>query len=187
MDMIKKLEIFVNNDFLFQHSLAVAKTAKELAEKNHADSDQAFIAGLLHDIGGIYPNNERVKIAEKLGIELLKEELEFPLIIHQKISKLLAKIFFGVLDENTLNAIECHTTLRANFTELDLIVFLADKISWDGGDNAPFKKVLNEALETSLEAAALAYIDFIIDEGLKVVHPWLLEAREQLLELKQLV
>ena len=111
---------------------------------------------------------------------MLTEEREFPLIIHQKLSKYLASQHFKITDEQVLSAIECHTTLRKNFTELDLIVFLADKISWDGGDNAPFRQGLLTALSVNLQSAALYYINFIIADGLKVAHPWLLEAKKDL-------
>lgn len=61
-----------------------------------------------------------------------------------------------------------------------MIVFLADKISWDGEDNAPFRQGLLTALSVNLQSAALYYINFIIDDGLKVAHPWLLEAKKDL-------
>ncbi|TKV30359.1 HD domain-containing protein, partial [Citrobacter sp. TBCS-11] len=36
------------------------------------------------------------------------------------------------------------------------------------------------ALSVNLQSAALYYIDFIINDGLKVAHPWLLEAKKDL-------
>lgn len=50
------------------------------------DTEKARIAGLLHDIGGIHPNGDRIDISEAVGIEILREEEELPLILHQKIS-----------------------------------------------------------------------------------------------------
>ncbi len=216
LQLVEEVRLFLRNDQLFEHCLAVAKTAEQLvidySEKSvivqkekliakntdenlkliftdgeqqkeinqFISKSQAFVAGLMHDIGGVYPNHQRVEKAELFGIELLTEEREFPLIIHQKLSKYLAREHFKITDENILSAIECHTTLKENFTELDLIVFLADKISWDGGDNAPFKEGLLTALSVNLQSAALYYIDFIINDGLKVAHPWLLEAKKDL-------
>ncbi|QDK71856.1 bis(5'-nucleosyl)-tetraphosphatase (symmetrical) YqeK [Lactococcus protaetiae] len=178
--LIEKVHDFLNSEKLFEHSLAVATTAEKLAVEYDYDRNKAYIAGLLHDIGGVYPNDERVERAENFGISLLAEEYEFPLIIHQKLSKWLAKEKFKITDIEILEAVECHTTLRANYTKLDLILFLADKISWDGGDNAPFKEGLLYSLEDSMEAAALYYINFIKQAGLKVVHPWLIEAQTEL-------
>ena len=165
---------------LFQHCLAVANEARDLAAQNDENPEKAYAAGLLHDVGGIFPTVERIQAAEQFGLDLLPEEREFPLIIHQKLSRALAQRELGIDDGTILDAIECHTTLRAGFTKLDLIVFLADKICWDGGDNAPFKDGLQANLAVSLEEAARFYIDFILQEGLKVEHPWLVAAREEL-------
>ena len=62
----------------------------------------------------------------------------------------------------------------------DLIVFLADKIAWDQIGNPPYLDALLKQLESSLEEAALFYIDYILDHGIKVIHPWLLDAKSQL-------
>lgn len=181
--LIEKVRDFLDDTVLFEHSLAVAKKAHELALQYHENPEKAFTAGLLHDVGGIYPSEKRVIIADEAGINLLPEEREVPLLIHQKLSKFLARWEFGIFNDEILDAIECHTTLRADFTKLDLLVFLADKIAWDGGNHAPLKKGLLEHLKQSPEAAALYYINFSLQNGLLIVHPWLLEAKKTLEKL----
>lgn len=179
-EITQKVQEFLKPGPLFEHCLAVAKTARSLAERYGENPEKAYTAGLLHDVGGVFPNDKRIQIAKEAGINLLPEEYEFPMIVHQKISKFLARWKFGIFNDEILEAIECYTTLREHFTQLDLIVFLADKISWDGGDNAPFKAGLLENLQHSPEAAALYYINFILNEGVKVAHPWLLAAKAEL-------
>lgn len=147
---------------------------------SYNETRKVVIAALLHDIGGIYPINQRIEVARKYHIELLDEELEFPLIIHQKLSRYLAKMMFGIKDETILNAIECHTTLKTNYTKVDLIVFLADKIAWDQEGQPPYLKELLQCLDHSLEDAALYYIDYLLNYDIKVVHPWLMAARRKL-------
>jgi HD superfamily phosphohydrolase YqeK len=104
----------------------------------------------LHDISVVFPNYERIRVSKALGIEVLLEEEIFPLIIHQKISKVMALEIFKIQDETILNAIGCHTTLRSTSTKLDRVLFVADKIEWDQRDS------------------------------LKVVHPWLEDAYYEL-------
>ena len=70
--LIEEVNIFLNNDQLFEHCLAVAKTAEALTEEltdSNERRSQAFIAGLLHDIGGIYPNDQlhRISIGKSYG------------------------------------------------------------------------------------------------------------------------
>ena len=68
-----------------EHSIKVGYEAKRLARKFELDEDFAAILGFLHDIGVVFPNNKRIKVAKELGIDVLVEEESFPLIIHQKI------------------------------------------------------------------------------------------------------
>ena len=99
---------------------------------------KAAIAGYLHDISAIFPNEVRIVVAEEFGIEILEEERKFPMIIHQKLSRVIAKEIFKVHDEETLNAICCHTTLRKHATKMDLVLFVADKIEWDQNGTPPY-------------------------------------------------
>lgn len=53
------------------------------------------------------------------------------MIIHQKISKEMARDIFNIMDQEILDAVGCHTTLKKNSTILDKVLFVADKIEWD--------------------------------------------------------
>lgn len=80
----KSASFFLGEGPLYEHSLAVANTAQELAKKYGENPSKAFVAGLFHDVGGIIPVEKRIKVAEISGINLLPEELEAPMLIHQK-------------------------------------------------------------------------------------------------------
>ncbi|TLG71553.1 bis(5'-nucleosyl)-tetraphosphatase (symmetrical) YqeK [Culicoidibacter larvae] len=157
----------------YNHCIAVGDYAAQLAGQFAIDSEKARAAGYLHDISAIYPNNQRIAIAQQLGIELVTEEMVLPMIIHQKISKVMAERLFAVDDGEVLSAIECHTTLKGEHSKLDLVVFIADKIKWDQPGEPPYLQGLQNALNNSLEEAAYFYIDYILHNNIKVVHPWL--------------
>ncbi|HCC06843.1 MAG TPA: HAD family hydrolase [Clostridiales bacterium] len=163
-----------------EHSRNVAEQSKILALKFNYDLRKAEIAGYLHDISGIIPNSERVNVAEKLNIEILKEEREFPLILHQKISGVISKEVFKIDDVEIINAISCHTTLKKEPSKLDLILFVADKIAWDQEGKPPYINEVLIGIDSSLEQGAYEYIKYLIDrkEELKVVHPILIDAYE---------
>ncbi len=114
----------------YNHCITVGDYAEEIGHEflNEAEREQVKIAGYLHDISAIYPNNERIFVAEDMKIELFKEERQFPMIIHQKISRIMAQREFGIQDEKILSAISCHTTLKKKFSKVDLVLFVADKI-----------------------------------------------------------
>ncbi len=135
---IKAFLLKYNKEFTYKHSIRVANEAKKIAEKFHVDKEKAAIAGYLHDISGIFPNEERIAVAEEFGVEIVEAERKFPMIIHQKLSRVIAKEIFKVEDEEILNAICCHTTLRKHATKMDLVLFVADKIEWDQKGTPPY-------------------------------------------------
>ncbi|MBD8499007.1 HD domain-containing protein [Paenibacillus arenosi] len=165
-----------------QHCLDVGDEARNIALQYGVDPDTAAYSGYLHDISAVVPNEERIAAAKELGIEVLLEEEVFPMIIHQKLSRQMAIDLFKVDDLQVVDAAGCHTTLRANPTVLDKVLFVADKIAWDQPGNPPYLREIKQALEQSLDAACFSYIDYLWQrrEQLKVVHPWLRDAYYEL-------
>lgn len=177
---IKQYLVSKNCEKTYYHCMEVGEYAYQLGEKYLTSPEKVSIAGYLHDISAVYPNNQRINVAQKYGIELNEAEMAFPMIIHQKISKSIAKMDFGIEDNEILSAIECHTTLKKNYSDIDLVLFVADKIKWDQEGKPPYLDGLLQALNCSLENAAYFYIDYILKHDIKVVHPWLWNAYNQL-------
>ncbi|EGO2651858.1 HD domain-containing protein [Enterococcus faecalis] len=177
---IKQYLVSKNCEKTYYHCMEVGEYAYQLGEKYLTSPEKVSIAGYLHDISAVYPNNQRISVAQKYGIELNETEMAFPMIIHQKISKSIAKMDFGIEDNEILSAIECHTTLKKNYSDIDLVLFVADKIKWDQEGKPPYLDGLLQALNCSLENAAYFYIDYILKHDIKVVHPWLWDAYNQL-------
>lgn len=165
-----------------EHSKDVAYEAQRLAEKFGIDVNKAFIAGCLHDISRIFSDDEKIHICEEIGIEILCGELTVPSLLHPKVSRAMAVEVFDIYDAEILNAIECHTTLKANAGSMDMILFIADKITWDEIYSKPFIEELKKGLENSLEQAAFAYLKYMYDNrhSMKFYHPWALEAYKDL-------
>lgn len=177
---IKQYLVSKNCEKTYYHCMEVGEYAYQLGEKYLTSPEKVSIAGYLHDISAVYPNNQRISVAQKYGIELNEAEMAFPMIIHQKTSKSIAKMDFGIEDNEILSAIECHTTLKKNYSDIDLVLFVADKIKWDQEGKPPYLDGLLQALNCSLENAAYFYIDYILKHDIKVVHPWLWDAYNQL-------
>ena len=177
---IKQYLVSKNCEKTYYHCMEVGEYAYQLGEKYLTSPEKVSIAGYLHDISAIYPNNQRISVAQKYGIELNEAEMAFPMISHQKISKSIANMDFGIEDNEILSAIECHTTLKKNYSDIDLVLFVADKIKWDQEGKPPYLDGLLQALNCSLENAAYFYIDYILKHDIKVVHPWLWDAYNQL-------
>ena len=166
------------------HCIAVAGEAKSLAVRFQSNPIQAELAGCLHDISAIVPANQRLEFAYSHDVDVLEEEKQFPMILHQKLSVVIAREIFRVSDSRVLSAIGCHTTLKMGSSRLDKIVFLADKIAWDQDGTPAYLPDMRAALDQSLDEAVLVYLDYLWDRRsqLRVIHPWLVEARQELLK-----
>lgn len=164
------------------HVADVAQEAGRLAQRFGADVNYAQIAGWLHDISVVIPNSERIDTAHAWGVPVLPEEATFPMIIHQKLSVIMAQEIFDVADEAILSAIGCHTTLKRGASLLDKIVYVADKIAWDQPGKPPYYAAIVDAAEQSIDGAAYVYASYLWDmrDQLRVLHPWARDAYEDL-------
>jgi predicted HD superfamily hydrolase involved in NAD metabolism len=162
------------------HVERVADEAVRLARRFEVDAVAAEQAGLLHDISVVIPAAQRLETARRWGLEICPEEEAFPLLLHQRLSAILARKVFGMHGEAVLEAVGCHTTLRGGSTRLDQVLFVADKIAWDQAGPPPYLAGLQGALEDSLEQAARFYLEYLREHAGGPLHPWALAA---LLEL----
>ena len=99
-----------------EHCAAVAAKAKWLAEMFDGDPLKAELGGYLHDISAVIPAEKRIRFAYSQKVDVLAEEEQCPMIIHQKLSVVIAREVFDITDIEVLRAIECHTTLKAGAT-----------------------------------------------------------------------
>lgn len=160
------------------HCARVAVEARRLAKRFAADASQAQAVGWLHDVSAVIPVSHRARAAQALGLDILPEEAKAPMLLHQRLSAVMAEEIFRVRDEAVLRAIACHTTLRGSPTLLDKVVFLADKIQWDQQIRPPYLADTLAALEQSLDQAVFCYLRYLWQErdSLPAIHPWFVSA-----------
>ncbi len=166
---------------LIPHCADVAEEAANLALRFGENQELASQAGWLHDISAVIPSAQRAIVAKQWRLDVLPEEERFPLIVHQKLSVVIAREIFGVTEQSVLNAIGCHTTLKANPAGLDKVLFVADKVRWDQAGTPPYYASMLTVLEISLDEAVFCYLSYMWQrrQELKVVHPWLVAAYQQ--------
>ncbi len=167
-----------------EHCRRVAVKARRLARRWGVDEARAEVAGWLHDISAVVPGAERLSVAEALGLEVLAEERAAPVLVHQKLSAVIAREGFDIIDEGVLSAIGCHTTLKGGSSPLDQVVFVADKLAWDQPGEPPYLAEMSAAVERSLAEAAFCYLEYLWQrrEALPAFHPWAVGAYRELRE-----
>jgi len=165
-----------------RHCTAVAAQARILAERFGADPQRAQAAGWLHDVSAILPVSQRLDTARQWGLGILPAEEAAPMLLHQRLSAVIAQDLFGVADHQVLGAIGCHTTLKAHASLLDKVVFVADKIAWDQPGTPPYLPDLKQALTHSLDKAVLCYLNHLWQrrKELAAIHPWFVDAHREL-------
>lgn len=108
------------------HSLSVAHVALGIAHRNKLlNPENAYIAGLLHDLGkGLSEKESRAIVSEAYP-----EYQDYPAwCLHQFTGAYLAQKEFGISDPNVLDAIEFHCTGKAHMPPLSKVIYSADKI-----------------------------------------------------------
>ena len=168
------------------HSEKVSVEAKRLARVYSQDELEAETAGAYHDISCVIDNNDFIEVASAFGICVNSEENKVPLLLHQKISREIANKYFGIDNSEVLNAIACHTTLSSKASKLDLILFVADKLTWEYKENKVLIDNIRVGLETSLENGAYIYLKDVWDRKheISALHP---NAEEAYFYLKKLL
>lgn len=124
------------------HSLSVAHLSLAIANNNHLyDSYEAYVAGLLHDIGKYVEENESRKIVGE-HFPLYKDYPSW--CLHQFVGAYLAEKEFGITNGGILDAITYHCSGKAHMPAISKIVYSADKIEPTRGWNS--KKYVKECL-----------------------------------------
>lgn len=148
------------------HSVGAAEIAKNLAKKNGANSDKAYIAGLLHDCAKELSLEKMNELINYKNISFESRIKKSKAILHGPAGSVLIEKEYDIYDKEIQNAIFYHTTGKPNMTLLEKIVFLADYI--EPSRNFPGVDKIRDLAKKSLDKAViLAYdstIKFLLDK-----------------------
>lgn len=139
------------------HSLGVMSECKKLANYYDAEEEKAMIAGLYHDCGKFVQRKVAYEFINENKIIIKDEFLKNYQLLHPALGYYVGKIKYKIQDEEILEAIYYHTTLRKNPSLLDKIVYIADAIepnrNYEGVDG------LRKLAYTDLDKSVLLSLD----------------------------
>ena len=162
---LKKIKKKLKNELdesRYEHTIGVMDTAACLAMRYGADLTQALVAGLLHDCAKCIPNDKKLKLCRKNGIEVTPFEEKAPFLLHAKLGAWMAEHEYHVSDPAILSAIACHTTGKPDMSLLDKIVFIADYIE-PGRNKAPGLPEIRRLSFTDIDRALIRILSDTLD------------------------
>ncbi len=148
------------------HSLRVAELAASRAVGLKIPERQAIAAALFHDCAkNLPPDSPCLE-----GFSLPTAWGEVPQeVVHQFAGAHVIKNFFGVTDEDIVNAVCYHTSARENMSELEKLIFLADMLeeerSYEGVDALRTLFWRGQSLDECLTTALFETLKFLEKRG----------------------
>ena len=136
----------------FKHSVNVAKMAVTLAEKFGADVDKAYTAAILHDCQKEIDPDLMLEEAKNSGFYIDPIEIDCPKLWHAPAGAYYVRNVLKITDEEILSAIRFHTVGKADMTDIEKIVFLADTVSAerDYDDVEKYRKIVLDDLDNGM-------------------------------------
>jgi HD superfamily phosphohydrolase YqeK len=168
-----------------RHVSTVAAAGRRLARRVGVPLHQVDLAASAHDLAAVVPLREITGAAEALDVRLSAADRLIPQVVHGAVAAAVLRHRLGVGDEDVLNAVTYHSTLRAGASDLEALIFIADKLAYDSTTTALGYHPALWAARTSAPLRALCwiYLDWAVREGPGLgwrLHPLLLAAHADL-------
>ena len=165
----------------FLHSMNVAKECVKLARTYGGDEEKAYLAGVLHDVMKEEKPEIQLQTIENSGIMIDTVTKNAPPLWHAKAGAAYCKSVLHIEDQDVLNAISYHTTARADMSQLEKILYLADYIG-EERDYPDVEKMRSEtwiSMERGMEYA-LCFSICDLTNRKKAIHKDTVDAYNQL-------
>ena len=167
------------------HSLGVANEALNLAiHYNLPDVNAAFFAGAFHDIAKCYTNDKLLELCKNYKLDIDPFMQTNLAITHGMVGAKIVEEIMPTATKDILNAISYHSTGRANMSMLEKIIYIADIIEPNRGNN-PHLNNLRKIAYQDIDQAIKICLDYTLEKCAKkdtVFHPLGLLALEDLLK-----
>ncbi|MFP4456366.1 MAG: bis(5'-nucleosyl)-tetraphosphatase (symmetrical) YqeK [Clostridia bacterium] len=147
--------------YRMRHSVGVMNTSKKLAKIYGCSIERAELAGLLHDCGKYFNDNDMIKKAKELGLCISITQKYAPDLLHGPVGAEIAKSKYEDLDIDMYNSIFYHTTGRPNMSKLEKIVYVADLI--EPFRNYPEVDELRDLVGINLDLLVVKIMDRVIN------------------------
>ena len=163
------------------HIERVIDEATKLANCHNVDVSKARLAVLGHDLMRATPREGLLRLAAEEGIEPNEAERAEPLLLHGRLAAARLRDRFGIDDPDVLNAVRYHTTGRAGMSNVEKVVFLADKTEPEELVHYPEWREAHDLAQDDLDAAMEHALKVYLSQAVRrgwTLHPDVVAARE---------
>lgn len=160
VDVIEILCDETENQELFDHMEHVATLASDIATHHGLDEEEAYLTGILHDVGRLVDSDEYLHILKENNIAVTEQEKKVVDVLHCKVATLICDEVFKIDTSDIHLGVLYHTTLRREPTDFEKVIFLADKMTWEY-DELVFD--IEETVFQSLNVACYKALNWLLD------------------------
>ncbi len=181
-EQLKQTVVGLLKESRIPHVLGCAEAARELAHIWGADSDDAWRAGILHDVTKALDGQAQRQLCQCYGLQVDPFHWENPKLLHQLTGAEVASRVFGENPAVCL-AIRTHTTGSVGMNTLQKIIYVADYTE----PNRDFEGVetLRNLAKTDLDGALCMGLEMTVSLLRKRGNPVCTESLAVLKELKK--
>jgi predicted HD superfamily hydrolase involved in NAD metabolism len=156
-----------------EHILGVEQTSISLARHYQLNEQQAAQAGLMHDLAKFFSPRKLLKIAIEAKIPVDEIYYDYPHLLHAEVGAVIAQQEFRVDDPEILNAISNHTLGTPHMSKLSCVVFIADALEPNRGDNSELlamRATATENLYKCVQQTSDYSLKYLVSQQ-KIIHP----------------
>ncbi len=181
-ELLSKLNDYLNGLTvnLQNHLHRTAKLGRELSLLHGVNDEKVFVACIAHDIAKKLDVNEMLQESKLNKLTISYEEENSPILMHGPLAASWLEKNFKCNDQEILDSVFFHTTGRPYMSQVEKLVFLADKVEPNKVERTPDLQEVLDLCFLDLDAAIVKYIDMKIQQLLnqgKIIHPLAIQTR----------
>ncbi len=159
---------------LQEHIYRTRILSRKVAESHGAETEKCDLGVAAHDIARHWTEDNLITEARRLGLDITEVENAEPLLLHGPIGAHWLRDRLACRDSEIVSAVNYHTTGRPEMSQVEKIVFIADKIEPRKIEKYPELGSIMDIVMDDLDGAILRYLglrirSIIADRG--VVDP----------------
>ncbi len=165
-------------DSLIDHIERTRILAENLAETHGVDVWRCSMGAIAHDLARHLTGPQLLLESQSNNIPISGYEYKAPVLLHGPLAAHWLETDFNCHDEEVINSVRYHTTGHPGMTDIEKIVFLADKVEPDKVRQDPALELVTLVMDTNLDTSILEYLKLRIESilGKKgIVHPLAIE------------